>query len=864
MAVFAAAGAIGSAVLGTVGITAAATTFGAIAVGFLTQAAIGLALNALAPKPSSQSKQGIGGYRVNGKQSNLDRQVIYGETRVGGAIIFDANSTDIVNANLYRVIVHTGHPIEGYEKVEIDGNVIGSWIRTDTGAAVAKPSDVPNGTPLTPANSKYTAGFNFGGFITLRFYDGTQTAADPHLSTRGVGWTSQHVLNNCAYMYAEIFHGLGDSWPNGVPQILCTIRGKKVYDPRTSTTVWSDNPALCLRDYITSDYGLNEAETSVDDTLVATAADVCDQTDTVSGEKRYTCNGGFTTGVTPIDLLSEMLTSMGGLLWYSQGKWRMKPAYYTAPTVEFTEDDLRSSIAVKTRHSRRDNFNIVKGTFKGLETDYEFTDYPEVRNAAFIAADNGQESVVDLNLPFTDTADEARRIARIFLERNRQQLTVSASFGMKAFQVQVGDIVQLTIGRFGWTQKEFEVASWTFGLTDAQDLQVQMTLREISESVFDEVDDGVVYEKDNTTLVSPFGTLPVGLNAVATTQILREKLTNVITVTVSSSNADLVYNVEVEFKPSSETEWTSLGIGEIGDFRLVDVESGDYDFRARSINAFGIKGDWEFLFNISADGLLGPPADVSGLTAEVNGPTIHLEWEPVPDLDLSYYRIRHSVEETGATWANATTAVDKVPRPATAASLPTRPGTYHIKAIDKSGVASENYTSIVVPSADIENFANTDEQVEDPTFSGTKTGCSVVSSALEITDPSTAPSTATYDFSTYIDTGSVRRVRSRIEANVVRKDNTSGLWDDLPGLFDDLPGLFDDFTGDADFADVNVKAYISITQDDPAGTPTWTDYQLFRAGEYSGRAFRFRVILTSTSDDITPSITGLKAIVEYN
>jgi len=270
------------------------------------------------------------------------------------------------------------------------------------------------------------------------------------------------------------------------------------------------------------------------------------------------------------------------------------------------------------------------------------------------------------------------------------------------------------------------------------------------------------------------------------------------------------------------------------------------------------------LFNVSADGLLGPPADVSGLTAEVNGPTIHLEWEPVPDLDLSYYRIRHSIEESGATWANATTAVDKVPRPASAVSLPTRPGTYHIKAIDKSGVASEDYTSVVVPSADIENFTTTDEQVEDPTFSGTKTDCSVVSSALEITDVSTAPSEATYDFSTYIDTGSVRRVRSRIEANVIRKDNTSGLFDDLPGLFDDFPGLFDDFTGDADFADVNVKAYISITQDDPAGTPTWTDYQLFRAGEYSGRAFRFRVILTSTSDDITPSITGLKAIVEYN
>jgi len=139
-----------------------------------------------------------------------------------------------------------------------------------------------------------------------------------------------------------------------------------------------------------------------------------------------------------------------------------------------------------------------------------------------------------------------------------------------------------------------------------------------------------------------------------------------------------------------------------------------------------------------------------------------------------------------------------------------------------------------------------------------------VSSALEITDVTTAPSEATYDFSTYIDTGSVRRVRSRIEATVDRRDKSAGLFDDLPGLFDGLPGLFDDLTGAADFADCNVKTYISTTEDDPSGSPTWSSYQLFKAGEYYGRAFRFRVVLTSTSDNVTPSITGLQAIVEYN
>ena len=803
---------------------------------FAINFALGAALNALSPKPSGANR----GYQVNSRGSALDHQIIYGKVRVGGAIVYD-ETTGTNNKYLHRIIAVSGHEINSFEDIYINDEI-------------ATIDDSGNVTSPSQYNGKIRINTHLGA---------SDQVADADLVAESANWTSAHRLRGIAYMYVRMEFD-ADVFPNGVPTFTATVKGKKVYNPTTDTTAWSDNPALCLRDYLISNYGLSEEVGNIDDDLVNTAVSICNETNTDAGTTRYTCNGAFTTDLTPYDVINNLLTPMGGMLWYAQGKWRMKPAYWTAPVLDLNEDDLRSSIGVATRHSRRDNFNVVKGTFRGEESNWQTTDYPQVDSAAFLAADNGQESVADVDLPFTDNSIEARRLARIALERNRQQLTVTAAFGLKTMRVQVGDNIRLTNSRFGWANKEFEVLSWNFGLTDGLDLQVNMTLRETAETVFDEVDDGIVYERDNTTLLSPFEVPPVGISAVATTQVLREKLTNVIDVSVTSGRPEGIDRVEVEFKKSSESEYTSVGTGEIGLFRVVDVETGDYDFRARAINSFGVRGGWEYLANISADGLLGPPADVTGLTAEVNGATIHLEWEPVADLDLSYYRIRHSVEETGSTWANATTAVDKVPRPASAVSLPTRPGTYHIKAVDKSGITSTNYTSVVVPADNIQGFTNTDTQVEDPTFSGTKTDCSVVSSALEITDVSSAPTSATYDFSTYIDTGSVRRVRSRIEAEVLRKDNSAGLWDDLPGLFDELPGLFDGFTGSASFADVNIQAYISTTQDDPSGTPTWSDYQLFRAGEYYGRAFRFRVVLSSTSVDVTPSITGLQAIVEYN
>jgi len=231
---------------------------------------------------------------------------------------------------------------------------------------------------------------------------------------------------------------------------------------------------------------------------------------------------------------------------------------------------------------------------------------------------------------------------------------------------------------------------------------------------------------------------------------------------------------------------------------------------------------------------------------------------------LSFYRVRHAVEMTGATWANSTTAIDKVSRPASFAALPTRPGTYMVRSYNKFGLSSTGYASATIQADVVPSYTTTLTQTDSPTFGGTKTDCSVTSGELRITDPSTAPSTATYDFSAYIDTSSVRKVHVRIDANVNRFNTSSGLWDDLPGLFDDLPGLFDDFTGSTQFADTNLVFYVSTTEDDPAGSPSWSSYQQFRAGEFYGRAFRFRVVLKSTSGNVTPSIDGLTALVEYN
>ncbi len=809
---------------------------------FAVNMALGLALKSLTPKPKLSGANR--GYQVNTRGSALDHQIIYGKMRVGGVIVFD-EATGENNKFLHRVIAYAGHEIEEFNEIYINDELV----TLDGSGNVTSPS-------------------RYNGFIRINKHLGTASqSADSDLVAETTNWTLEHKLSGLAYLYIRLKFD-ADIFPNGVPNITTTIKGKKVYDPRNSSTAWSDNPALCIRDYLTSSYGLNEETANIDDTLVTTAANVCDQTNTLASTKRYTCNGAFVTSITPLDLLNDIITSFGGSIWYSQGKWRMKPAYFTSSQLSLTDDDLRSNIKVSTRHSRRDNFNKVKGTFRGSESNWQTTDYPAVTSASFLTADNNQESVVDLDLPFTDNSIEARRIALIALERNRQQITVNANFGIRAFKVQVGDTIALTNARFGWTSKTFEVVSWNFGVQNEYDLQIELTLREITSSVFDEVSDGIVYENDNTTLLSPFEVPTVGISAQAVARVLSEKLVNQLEVTITSGAEERIDLVEVQYKANADTVYNTMGTGEIGRFIVVDLERGIYDIRARAINTFGVKGEFEHLPDFTVDALSDPPANISNFVHELSTGTLFLSWTPVADLDLSYYRIRHYSQTTSGTWANSSTVIDKVARPATNATLPARSGMYFIKAFDKGLNESVTATSLVIQPTELPPLGTTTTLTENPSFSGSKTNVVIDTTPnpdeLIIDTISGANPSGTYNFANYVDTSSSRTARITGITIFSRHQPTAGTWDNIVRDWDTWPDNFDGWTDEqAAFNDTNVEVYVAATPDDPASSPTWGAFSLANGSDVVGRAFKFKAELTSTNTNVSPSISLLKATVEF-
>jgi hypothetical protein len=871
---------------------------------------MGAALNALTPKPSipnvsTGSNAANRGYQISSRGSAQNHQIIYGQTKVGGAIVFDAVS-GVNNKILHRVIAFAGHEIEEFSTFYFNDEALTLTTDTDgNGDTYYKPTVATTKTGAT--STRYND--------YVRIYQrkgGTENnTAITALISGGVAWTQDHKLQGVAYAYFRMEFD-ADAFPNGVPEMTCIIKGKKVYDPRSDSIAWSDNPALCLRDYITSaSYGLGEGYASIDDDAVTVAADVCqyknydvnnaDPASTKTGGLRFTMDGSFTTAVTPHDHMMDMLTAMAGLIWYGQGKWRMKAGHYVAPTITFTEDDLRSNVQVSTRHSRRDNFNTVKGVFRGPATDYQPTDYAEVTNTAFRTADNNQISTYDLDLPFTDSFDIARRLALITLERNRQQLTVQVSLGMRAFQVQVGDIVKMTIARFGWTNKEYEVVQWTFGLQEDNDLRCDLVLREISASVFDDISDGIVYERDNTTLLSPFEVPPV---AIATSneyggvfKVVSEKLLRELQLDVTAADASRIDRVEVQYRVANTGDYLNIGTGGLGRYSVLDLDEANYDARVRGVNTFGVKGEYSYLLNFLLAPLDTPPADVvsNDFIFEVSGGTLFLQWEPIADLDLSYYQIKYSSDLTTAStsdanalWGgNSNIAINRVARPATFATVPARSGTFLIKAYDKAGNPSNNAAFVVIPAASLPTLGVAVTQTESGahTFAGntgiSNTNITVDTSPnpdeLRINDTSAATPSGIYYFggnlsgsqtdtngADFIDLGSSRTATTTGSVTFARHIDYASVFDNIPQNWDTWPDNFDDWTNeDAAFGDFSTAVQVRSTPDDPSSSPTWGAWENAIGQQVVGRGFQFRVNLNATNSEVSPAITVLSATVGF-
>tara|TARA_R110001632_G_scaffold57993_1_gene141554 strand:- start:2299 stop:4695 length:2397 start_codon:yes stop_codon:yes gene_type:complete len=614
----------GLASMGGAAIAGTAWSFAAFALG----AGLSLVSRALMPKPDLGAQ--MGGTTVTSRDAAHSRKIIYGRARVGGNIVYLESSGDD-NKYLWLVIAVAGHEIDAYEKVYFNDEKI--W---DGGSYVA----------------------NWGSYVNISFHKGDQTTADSGLVAASSKWTTDHKLLGTAYMVVKMTYDRDEN--ASLPNISTVVRGKKVFDPDpdVNATAWSQNPALCLYDYLRdTKYGLGEIEANILTSSVTDAKDVCNQlVDLLAGgnQPRYTLDGVVDTADSLEANIERMTGCMIGRLVYSGGKFELYAGEYVAPTVTIDESVTVGEITVQTKQSRRNAYNGVKGVFLSEEDNYVLSDYPAQISSSY-ATQDGDPIYLDMALPFTTNNIRAQRIAKLALFRSRQQESISIPCNLAALKFKAGDNISVTNARLGYLSKIFEVIGYSMNFgTDG--LIVNVEAIETASLVWNwnSSDEEVFLGGGEVDVYSP-GNVPAPTLFSGTASTTIDTDGTAIGKIVFSWTASVdAFVSQYDFQYSTDnSNWNAIDV--TGTQFTVEPTLGavTYYAKVRSINDSGYRSSF-VTAQRTAVGDTTPPAIPSNVSASGGASQVSISWTNPSDKDFSNVTVFRATS-SGGTYAEIAT-----------------------------------------------------------------------------------------------------------------------------------------------------------------------------------------------------------------
>lgn len=463
-------------------ITAGGTAFAAGTVGsFLTTTVVGRLLTtvaltalsrAMAPKPRATAS-GIRSERTL-TGGTTPASFILGRYATEGQLVAPPMSHGQVggtpNAYLTYVIELGDTPGQTLESVILNGEpvTLGATPHADYGL---------------PVEGKFT------GFAWIKYYDGTQTAADPMLIDKyGADpdrpWTADMI--GTGICYAICTFRLNRQLFSSFPPVRFVMGGIPLYDPRKDTSVggtgahrWADpstweaseNPAVqwynILRG-ITLPGGDNwggqadAADLPLADWFAAmNAADAPVALSAGGTEPAWRAGYEVFVNDEPASVMEEIGKACSGQIAEVGGVWKPQIGPARLPVIFLTDDDLNRDEA-KTFDpfpAPSDIYNGVQASHPAPDALWQSTDAPPLYNTTYEAEDGGQRHVADLSLPAAPYPVQVQRLMRAYLEDNRRLRRHGLTLPPEAIALEPLDTVSWTSAANGYSAKAFEIAA---------------------------------------------------------------------------------------------------------------------------------------------------------------------------------------------------------------------------------------------------------------------------------------------------------------------------------------------------------------------------------------------------------------------
>jgi hypothetical protein len=821
------------------------------------------------------------GILLNKQSNDASIPVIYGERLVGGTRVFLDSGGGTTNQYLYMAIVMAEGEINSIEEIRIDDKAV-TWA-----------SSLSDGTEVEVNSSDanfYKADPNVEGssaesLIRVEPHFGTDGQSASGILSALSNWGANHKLSGLCYL-ALRFKWNQDAF-TGIPRVQAKIKGKKVKTYNGSlveqSASYSVNPAWCLLDYLTNErYGKGLAISSIDLQSFYDASLVCETqvTPYSSGSdiNIFDTNAVIDTSRKIIENVRELVKGCRGYLPYSSGKYSLVIETTGTASITLTEDDILNGYNLSSP-SKNERFNRCIVSFVNPDRNFQVDEvqFPPIDDSGLPSADQhttmknadggilleGRFDFKTITSPY-----QAEEMAEIILRRSRESLTLSLNVSFDAYDLAIGEIVNITHSSLGFSAKPFRIIEISFN----EDYTIGLSLVEYQASHYTWATKTQQATIPTTNLPNPFNIQPPA-SITLTDDLVEYNDGTVITrlnIVITASPDKFVNRYEVEVKQLTDRNGNAvsdnfriIGQGISLNYQMLNViDNAQYQIRCRAINGLNVVSSY-VTANRQIVGQTAVPSDVEDFAINVIGDQALLSWSAIPDLDLDYYTIRFSTDLLNPSWANSFDLVDRVGRPATNITLPLKTGSYLIKANDKLGNQSANETIILTNIASV-NFVSQTTINEHTAFSGTKTDTSVTvinsNNYLGLTATGTVGDNATrvpaegfYEFSNTIDLGA--KFKAQFTATI------SQITEDVSEFFDggrpDPTTLFDDgrpnpFDGTAP-AQAHTILQISTSDDNV----TYSAYKQFVTGEHIGRYFKFRVKFTSNDTKARSLISEL-------
>ncbi len=388
----------------------------------------------------------------------------YGRVRSFGALVFVETRAGVI----HQCVVFNAGTIAEYEEFFVGGKPVlldADGCVTQAPFYVAGFAD-PNQRSLVRIESRRGYADQPASSILTAAYPGD--------------WTAAHKLNGLAYAVLACRQTAADRYQtvynSQIPALSAIFKGVAVYDPRdpgqnvtdANTWEWSDNPALCLMDFmrVKMEIGLG----AIDIASFAAEATYHDETVPLKGggtEKRYRLAGSVSYDEQPATVIERMLDTFRGSLYLTgEGRIAVRSARWIEPDpADAIPDDAIISSRIEQREGLLTEYNAVKAVYISPAHGWQEQQAHTIRDEA--AVDRlGREMPDTTALPMVHSHTQAQRLAKIELyEDNPEWLGELVCHGAAALKLVGKTVFPLTDADLDLT-----VTARITGLTIARDL----------------------------------------------------------------------------------------------------------------------------------------------------------------------------------------------------------------------------------------------------------------------------------------------------------------------------------------------------------------------------------------------------------